>query len=138
MLGFDTNFLHMSHVMRKHVFAICEQQRCRSACASAQSDQCICCMLPGKYYTSSCYSRSFKTLGSLCSSAGQFESYLVENPEDRFSHDKAHIILLMLAYYSAFYSYIYKLTGSCVQTSTSIQTCTVPTLFSHKNPQHGL
>ena len=36
-----------SHVMRKPVFAICEQQRCRSACASAQSDQHLCCSLPG-------------------------------------------------------------------------------------------
>ena len=27
----------MGHIMRKHVFAICEQQRCRSAWASAQS-----------------------------------------------------------------------------------------------------
>ena len=31
----------MSHVMRKPVFAICEQQRCRSASASTQSDQCF-------------------------------------------------------------------------------------------------
>ena len=37
----------LSHVMRKPVFAICEQQRCRSACASAQSDQHLCCSLPG-------------------------------------------------------------------------------------------
>ena len=37
--------LHMSHVMRKPVLAICEQQRCRSACASAQSDQHLCCSL---------------------------------------------------------------------------------------------
>ena len=29
--------LHTSHVMRKPLFAICEQQRRRSACASAQS-----------------------------------------------------------------------------------------------------
>ena len=28
---------HLSHVMRKPVLAICEQQRCRSACASDQS-----------------------------------------------------------------------------------------------------
>ena len=28
-------------------YAICEQQRCRSACASAQSDQHLCCSLPG-------------------------------------------------------------------------------------------
>ena len=45
----------MSHVMRKPIYAICEQQRRRSACAS-------------------------------------IESYLVENPEDRFSRDEAHII----------------------------------------------
>ena len=32
---------NMSHVMRKPVFAICEQQRRRSVCASAQSDQRI-------------------------------------------------------------------------------------------------
>ena len=31
-------------------------------------------------------------LASLCGSTGQFESYLVANPEDRFSHDKAHMV----------------------------------------------
>ena len=31
--------------MRKLVFALCEQQRHRSACASAQSDQYLCCSL---------------------------------------------------------------------------------------------
>ena len=35
-------FPDVSHIMRKPVFAICEQQRRRSACASAQSDQCLC------------------------------------------------------------------------------------------------
>ena len=39
----DDNYL--SHVMRKPVLAICEQQRCRSACASVQSDQHLCCSL---------------------------------------------------------------------------------------------
>ena len=38
---------HMSHVMRKPVFAMCEQQRRRSAYASTQSDQHFCCSLPG-------------------------------------------------------------------------------------------
>ena len=32
----------MGHVMRKPVLATCKQQRHRSACASAQSDQRIC------------------------------------------------------------------------------------------------
>ena len=43
----------LSHVMRKPVFAICVQQRRRSACASAQSDQRLCYSLPRKYNTSS-------------------------------------------------------------------------------------
>ena len=38
---------NMSHVVRKPVFAICEQQRRRPACASAQSYQRLCCSLPG-------------------------------------------------------------------------------------------
>ena len=36
---------------------------------------------------------NFKTLASLCSWGGQFESYLVANPEDRFSRHMAHIML---------------------------------------------
>ena len=36
----------MSHMMRKPVYAICEQQRCRSACAAAQSGQRLCCPVP--------------------------------------------------------------------------------------------
>ena len=35
--------------------------------------------------------QKFKTLASLCSGAGQFESYLVANTRDRFSHDMAQI-----------------------------------------------
>ena len=38
-----------------------------------------------------CYNRNFKTLASLCSWADRFESFLITNPEDRFSHDKALI-----------------------------------------------
>ena len=37
---------NLSHVMRKPVYAICEQQRRRSACASAHSDQRVCYSLP--------------------------------------------------------------------------------------------
>ena len=32
----------------------------------------------------------FKPLASFCGCTGQFESYLVENAEDRFSRDEAH------------------------------------------------
>ena len=44
-LSYDSFYLN--HVMRKPVNAICEQQMCRSACASMQSDQCLCCSLLG-------------------------------------------------------------------------------------------
>ena len=39
--------VYMSHVMRKPVYAMCEQQRRRSACASAQSNQRLWCSHPG-------------------------------------------------------------------------------------------
>ena len=77
-------FSYMSHVMRKLVLAVCEQQRCRSAWKSVQSDQHLCCSLLRWYNTSSFYIQKFKPLASLCGCAGRFESYLVANPEDRF------------------------------------------------------
>ena len=36
------------------------------------------------------------TLASFFSWAGRFESYRVENPEDRFSHDEAHVGKILL------------------------------------------
>ena len=77
--------------MRKLAFAICEHQTKRSACASAQSDQGFCYPLLRQDNTSSFYIQNFKPLASFCCCAGQFESYLVGNPEDRFSRDEAHI-----------------------------------------------
>ena len=35
-------FHYLSHIMRRSVYAICKQQKRRSACASAQSDQRLC------------------------------------------------------------------------------------------------
>ena len=35
----------------------------------------------------------FKPLASFCGCAGRFVSYLVENPEDRFSRDVAYLIM---------------------------------------------
>ena len=81
--------------MRKPVLAIYEQQRCKSACTSAQFDQHLCCLLPGQYNTSSCCFRNFKPLASLCSRAGRFEAYLVGNPKDRFSRDVAQFLLTL-------------------------------------------
>ena len=48
-------------------YAICEQQRCRSACASAQSDQHLYCSLLRLYDMYTCFIQRFKILVSLCS-----------------------------------------------------------------------
>ena len=50
-------------------YVIREQQRRRSACASAQSDQRLCCSLLREYNISRFYSRIFKTLASFCDRA---------------------------------------------------------------------
>ena len=78
--------------MRKPVYAICEQKRHRSVCASEQPDQHLCCSLPRQHNISSFYISNFKPLASFCGCAGRFASYLVENPEDRDSRDEAHFI----------------------------------------------
>ena len=90
----------MSH-MRKPVYAICEQQRRRSAFASTQSAHLhslisafvVCCLNNTILRLSK---SKILRLASLCSRAGQFESYLVANPEDRFSHDMAQMMAKMI------------------------------------------
>ena len=46
--------------------------------------------------------RDFKPPASICGSAGRFESYLVENPEDRFSRDEAPLIMTLPGQFSLF------------------------------------
>ena len=88
----------MSHVLRKFVFAIWEQQRRRSACAPTQSYRCLCYSLPRSYNTSSFYIRNFKPLANLCGCAGRFfESYLVANSEDRFSRDESQVCSFVMS-----------------------------------------
>ena len=60
-------------------YVICEQQRRRSTCASAQSDQRLCCSLLRWCNISRFYSRNFKTLASFCGCAGWFVSGLGGN-----------------------------------------------------------
>ena len=80
--------------MRKPVYAICEKQRCRSACA-------LRCLIIA-FVVRSLHSivpelakSKISRLASLCSYADRFMSYLVQTPEDRFSRDVAHMSRLM-------------------------------------------
>ena len=58
--------LLFGHSAIKPVFGVCEQQRCRPACASAQSDQRLCYSLIGKYHNKICYERNLNFLAILC------------------------------------------------------------------------
>ena len=61
-----------------------------------RADQHLCCSLPRQYDISSIYIGNFMTLASFFSWADRFESYLVENSEDRFSRDEAHMGKILL------------------------------------------
>ena len=58
--------------MQENLFSgVCEQQRRRPACASAQSDQCLCCLVRGKYHIKTYSKRNFTILAiSVAEQAG--------------------------------------------------------------------
>ena len=66
-----------------HSSEVCKQQRCRPACASAQSDQRFCSALFGKYLIKACYERIFVFLASVCSLGDWFEYRFVGHPTRR-------------------------------------------------------
>ena len=45
-------------------------------------------------FASTCFSRNLKTLASLISGAGRFESELIADPEDRFSLTRLTLYLM--------------------------------------------
>ena len=94
-------------------YVICEQQRCRSACAYAQSDQCLCCSLLRQYNISEFYSRNFKTLASFCGCAGRFVSGLFGNP-------RRHI----LSCHGSIFFWPYALSLQCQVTELGFCFCT--------------
>ena len=85
-------------------YVICEQQRCRSACADAQSDQHLCCSLL-EYDKYTCYIQSSRILASFCSCAGWFESYLVKNLQ-------RHIFAWCGSFFFFFFFFFFKFWGT--------------------------
>ena len=64
----------MGLAVRKPVFRVCEQQKCRPANASTQADQHLCHLLPGKYHIKTCSKQNPTMLASLCSWFVWFDS----------------------------------------------------------------
>ena len=74
---------------------VCKQQKCRPACASAQSDKHLCYSLIGKYHISTCDQRYFNFLACLCSWIDWFELHFLGNPQDRFCCNEAQMVQFM-------------------------------------------
>ena len=81
---FSHNEAHMSRVVRKPVFCICEHK---------DADLLISAFVFATYIVQSLYFhiRNFKPLAILCGCAAQFMSDLVRNREARLSHNEAHM-----------------------------------------------
>ena len=76
----DSHMLNINWALMQENLSsgVCEQQRRRPACASAQSDQHLCYSLCGKYHIWTCSRWNFNFLASPCSCGDWFELALSE------------------------------------------------------------
>ena len=86
-------YIYMSLVMRKPAFCTCKNKDADQLRGNREADQRLCF----GYIVQSLYFLNTKFQGSiaiLCGCIARFVSDLVGNPEDRFSHNEAHIVLI--------------------------------------------
>ena len=76
----------MCRVMRKPAFCICETKDADKLRGNREADQRLCFR-----YTDSRVPLLPKPLVIFCGSTARFMSDQIGNPEDRFSHNEAHI-----------------------------------------------
>ena len=83
----------MSQVMRKPAYAYANNKGADQPAhpRSLISTFVVCCLDTILHVSLVFYIRNFKPLASFCDCTDRFESYLVENPEDRFSRNVAQI-----------------------------------------------
>ena len=78
--------------MRKPAFCICENKDADQLRSNREADQRLCFR-----YTYSAIPLLPKPLAIICGCTARFVSDLVGNPEDRFSHNEAHFIMIIQA-----------------------------------------
>ena len=81
---------HMTPVMRKPAFCICKNKDAYQLGGNRQADQRLCFHICKKYILPKL---TFKSLAIFCGCTAWFVSDLVENPEDRFSHNAAQLCI---------------------------------------------
>ena len=103
------NLIHTKTIwasLKENLTVACEQQRCRSAWVSMQSDQRLCYLQTGKSNSPTSSMQNFNIPASLCSWAGGFGAYLIRNLKNRFSHIKAHMYILTLSPWEIFHAFL--------------------------------
>ena len=84
---------HMSLVVRKPAFCICENKDADQLRGNREADQHLCFSLMDSTIPLLLKSKKIKPLAIFCGCTARFVSDLVGNPEDRFSHNEAHMII---------------------------------------------
>ena len=80
--------------MRKPAGCICENRDADQLRGNHEADRSAPLISPQGYYNpSTTYIRNFKPIATFCGCTDRFVSDLVGNPEDRFSHNEAQIII---------------------------------------------
>ena len=77
--------------MRKHDFCICENKDADQLRGNREADQRLCFRYMDSTIPLLSKSEISKTLTIFCGCTARFVSDLVGNPEDRFSHNEAHM-----------------------------------------------
>ena len=79
----------LSLIMRKPAFCICENKDADQLRGNREADQRLCF----RYTDSTIPLLPKSEIASFCGCTARFVSDLVGNPEDRVSHDEAHLII---------------------------------------------
>ena len=82
---------HMSHVVRKPAFIIYENKDADQICGNREADQRLCFRFTDSTIPLLPKSENFKPLTIFCDCTARFVLDQVGNPEDRFSHNEAHM-----------------------------------------------
>ena len=80
--------------MRKPAFCKCENNDADQLRGNREADQRLCFRYIDSTMPLLSKSEILKFLVNFCGSTARFVSALVGNPEDRFSHNEAHIIII--------------------------------------------
>ena len=81
--------------MRKPAFCICENKEAYQLCGKHEADLRLCFRYIASTIPLLPKHKIFKPLAIFRDSTAQFVSDQVGNPEDRFSHNEAHICFLL-------------------------------------------